>query len=431
MNASPATITQVLSAARGRVCYNVESHVNFGSVAMHQRRLGLPDLLSDWLPQIGLGIKGFLFWQFRPEVLGAEAPAWGVVKLDGDERPVTRAVRGFWQALAPHAGQLLQAMPAAPEVGIWKSRKNEIFHFAAHNSLQPLVESVEGYQNALYWNSYRYRVISDDMLAASELEELRVLIMPSPYYLTRPEADALDAWVRRGGLLLCEAHLGGYNGTTGRHSRRLPGCGLCERWSLHQTDSTSSYHLRLAERQEFTGTVPEDVQKALRDAELHGGRFYPIRLRDGGYVWGANRYASLEAEDATVEGSFDGHEACILSKSVGEGRVIYCGTNLGEGATRDSTYLEAFLRRVLTEAGVRPTLDAAPEHLGTVHVDALLGGEEPAFLVVIGRAAEPQQVTLTAEGVWRGLYTGTEWRAAEGPVTVPASFADLMVRGQS
>jgi beta-galactosidase len=431
LNASPVSISQVVSAARGKVCYNVESHVNFGSIAMHQRRLGLSDLLADWLPQIGLGIKGFLFWQFRPEVLGAEAPAWGVVKPDGGPRPITHAVREFGRVLKPHMPSLLRAMPAPAEVGVWKSRKNEIFHFAAHNSLQSLIESVEGYQNALYWNSYRYCILSDDMLAAGELQGLGVLIMPSCYYLTQPEADALDAWVREGGTLLCEAHLGGYSGTTGRHSRRVPGCGLAERWGLWEADTTSSYHLRLTEQEEFTGSVPDDVQKALRDAELQGGRFFPIRMRDGSYVWGANRYAALEGEGIVPEGSFDGMEACIVSKAVGSGRVIYCGTNLGEGALRNSDYFGAFLRRGLTEANVSPTLDATPDHPGTVHIDALLSGDEPAFLVALSRAGKPQGVRLSLDGRWRGLYTGTEWRLGDDPVVeLPAHFADILLRGQ-
>ena len=430
MNASPASMAQVVSAGRGKVCYNVESHVNFGSLGMHQRRLGLRDLVADWLPQIGMGIKGFLFWQFRAEVLGAESPAWGVVKPDGSERPVTRAVREFGQRLGPHMDRLLHAMPAPAEIGLWKSRKNEIFHFAAHSTLQTLVESVEGYQNALYWSSYGYRIVSDDMLAASELDELRLLIMPSCYYLTQPEAEALDAWVRQGGQLLCEAHLGGYNGTTGRHSRRVPGCGLAENWGLREVDTTSSYHLRLPEQQEFEGSVPEDVRKALLDAALQGGRFYPIRLRDGSYVWGANRYAALESDDVVVEGSFDGTEACILSKRVGEGRVIYCGTNLGEGATKDSAYLEAFLRRVLAGAGISPTLNASPEHPGTVHVDALLDGGQPAFLVAISRSAETQRVGLALGGMWQGLYTGVEWRPEGAEVEVSARFCDLLVRGE-
>jgi len=53
-------------------------------------------------------------------------------------------------------------------------------------------------------------------------------------HLTEPEAAALDRWVRAGGVLLCEAHLGAYNGTAGRHSRTVPGCGLAEAWGLRE-----------------------------------------------------------------------------------------------------------------------------------------------------------------------------------------------------
>jgi beta-galactosidase len=430
MNASPASVAQVLSAARGKVCYNVESHVNFGSVTMHQRRLGLTDLLADWLPQVGLGIKGFLFWQFRPEVLGAESPAWGVVRPDGGDRPVTRAVREFGKVMGPHFAGLMQAMPAPAEIGVWKSRKNELFHFAAHNSLASLIDSVDGYQNALYWSSYPYRLVDDAMLGSGDLDGLRVLIMPACYYLTEPEAEALDSWVRSGGVLLCEAHLGGYNGTTGRHSRRVPGCGLAERWGLYEADSTSSYHLRLPARQEFVGSVPADVEKALREAETQGGRFYPIRLADGSYIWGASRYAALEGDGIVPEGSFDGTGTCLASKAVGAGRVLYCGANLGEGAVRDGSLLEAFLRRRLADVGIRPTLGAHPGQPGPVHLDALLQEAETAFLVVINRSAEDQDLRLDLRGTWRGLFTGLTWQPADGgTVPVPAHCAEVLVRG--
>jgi len=139
----------------------------------------------------------------------------------------------------------------------------------------------------------------------------------------------------------------------------------------------------------------------------------------------------VEGDGTVVEGSFDGTEACIVSKSIGSGRVIYCGTNLGEGALRGADYLEACLRRVLTEFGVSPTLDAAPEHPGTVHLDALLDGDEPAFIVALSRAPEPQKLRLSLDGCWRGLCTRAEWSAAGNvEVELPGRFADILLRGQ-
>lgn len=164
MNEGPVQASQTLSAGRGKVCYNAESHLNFGATNMHQRQLQLNDLLNDWLPQIGLGIKGFLLWQFRAEVLGLESPAWGLVKPDGSDRPITEAVRTFIHTLKSHLPTLLQANPAPPQIGIWKSRKNEIFHFCLNNELDSLADSVEGYVQALYWNNYPFRIISEQML---------------------------------------------------------------------------------------------------------------------------------------------------------------------------------------------------------------------------------------------------------------------------
>jgi len=429
LNGQPEWCAQVLSAARGKVCYNVESHVNFGSAAMHQRRLELPDLLPDFLAQVGWGVKGFLFWQYRPEVLGTESPAWGLVKPDGTDRPVTHAVQAFWSTLQPHAEALLQAGPPPPAIGLWKSRRNEVFHFAIHGSLQPLAASVQAYINALYWHSYPFRIVSEAMLGAGELEGLRLLIMPSCYYLTEEEAGRLDEWVRQGGVLLCEAHLGGYNGTTGRHSRTVPGCGLAAAWGLHEADSTSAHHLRLRELPAFAAAAPAEVAEALHSLQSSGAPFFPIHLADGTFAWGADRYALLAGEGLTVEGSFDGVHPCLASQAVGAGHVLYCGTNLGQGAARGDGGLLALIRRCAARAGVAPTLQLAAGLPGTLHVDVLGDGAGPHFLVAVSRADQVQAAMLAGEGAWRGLFTGARWElGGETECEVPAGLAELFVR---
>lgn len=149
MNGGLILATQVTSAARGKVCYNVESQINHGCTNLHQHILNMDDLLRDFPPQIGLGIKGFLFWQYRPEMLDFESAAWGVIGLDGNDRPIARGVRKFVARLSPHFDVLLQTNPPVPQIGIWKSRRNEVFHFATQNLLKPLTDSVEGYINTL------------------------------------------------------------------------------------------------------------------------------------------------------------------------------------------------------------------------------------------------------------------------------------------
>ncbi len=430
MNGGPSPCLHVLSAGRGKTCYNVESHINFGSTDMHQRQVDLPMLLADFLPQIGLGIKGFLFWQYRAETLGLESPAWGLVKPDGSARPVTEAVRTFWTTLQPQAIALRGAFPRPTEIGIWRSRKNEIFHFAMQGTPANPGASVDAYVQALYWNNQPCRIISGEMLEAGALDGLRLLILPDCYYMTEAETAALDRWVRAGGVALCEAHLAAYNGTTGRHSRTVPGGGLAESWGIRETDSTSSYHLRFSKGDAVESmALSDDMRKALRDFAVAGGKFFPIKLEDGTLVWGAHRYAELEGADLVPLGRFDGRAPCLARKRVGKGTVFYAGTNFGQAVERDPTGLQTWLAQATDAAGLTPTAALTPELPGTLHLDLLGDSTGLRFAVMIGSAERAQIVKMNLPtGTWRGLFTGVRWTVKDATsVSVPARFTELFV----
>jgi beta-galactosidase len=429
MHGGPFFTPQVTSAARGKVCYNVESHINAGSTSMHQKINDLEALKRDFVPQLGLGIKGFLFWQFRPEVLGREAPAWGLVNLDGSDREITRAARTFWETLSPYAGRLMESQPATPRIGIWKSRKNEIFQYCMHGTLDSLMENVNGYASTLYWNSYAYRFISGDMLARGELEGLSVLIMPSAYYLTTSEAYQLAGWVRRGGFLLAEAHLGGYNGTTGRHCRTMPGLGLAEAFGFREEVSTSSHYLDLEKSDVFTGETTDDILKALEESGISGSRYYPIRLPGGQLLWGAERYAELAGNNLKVEGTFQQGKPCAVSKAVGDGYVYYYGSRLGTGAAKENKGLHGVIGRVCQEAGTGPVLEATPEEANMLFCNMLEKQGQAEFIATQSRSGKTLSVTLAGEGSFRGLFSGITW-SMDGPTTLdlPPDFTDLFVR---
>ena len=427
MNGQPEMFQHVMSAARRKTVYNVESHLNFGQTGMHQRRLGLQDVLRDFLPQIGAGVKGIMFWQYRPELLGAEAPAWGLVRPDGSPRPVTDAVREFWRVLSPNAADLRVSMPAAPLIGLWRSRRNEIFHFCMHGNVASHTAGIGGWIRSLYAASLPHVLINDLMLAGGEIDALKLLVMPSPYYLTQEEADGLDRWVRAGGVLVCEAHLAGYDGTSGRHSTELPGCGLARRWGIRESESTAAVHLRPdpAQFAEAAG-LADDVRKALQGAGPAGSRWYPIRLQDGATVLGVDRYAELSGTGIVPLGSFDGVSPCLAKVRVGEGVVFYCGTNIGEAAEKDPAGISALLGMAAAAAGVEPPCRVRPEVPGSVHLDVLEREGTPRYAVVVSSLDRGQAVRLEALGNWVGLYTGTKWTLnGATEVEVPAAFAEI------
>ncbi|MFA5203772.1 MAG: alpha-amylase family protein [Lentisphaeria bacterium] len=436
MNNDPFTVAQVVSAAQGRVAYNAEWHVNWGMTSLHPRIIELPLFLREILPQLGWGVKGFLFWQFHAEVLGIEAPAWGLVRTDGSDRPVTRAARDFMAKLAPHLDALRQAeAPAArAPIGVWRSRANDLFHFAMHDNFQSLAADVTGFINSLYWNNLPLRIVSGQQLAAGALDGLRLLILPCGYYLGQAEAQALDAWVRAGGVLLGEAHTGGYDADRNRHSTACPGLGLAASWGLREEEATSSFHLSLEQKTGGATGATGDALKALQAAGgATGDEFFPFTLTDGTEIWGARQFAALAGDNLTVEGTFNG-VPCLVSKAVGKGRLFYAGTRLGQAAAaKDGGGLRKLLLKVAAVAGVTPaaaTPAGAPE---SVRVDVLrdpVGA--PAFLVTTSRGQAA--ATLVVPGVpgrWRGLYLGgTGTAAADGVLAVelPAGQAELWVR---
>lgn len=425
MNGSPDFTLQVVSAARGKRCYNVESHVNFGSTRMHQRILGIDDLLRDLLPQVGLGVRGFLFWQYRAEVLGVESPAWGLVGLEGEDRPVTRAAQRFWAELAPHAPALLACPAPAASVGIWKSRRNEVFHFALDGTTHRLAESVSAWLDACYWSSLPTRFVSEAMLEAGDLEGLQLLVLPSPLYLSDAEADAIDRWVRGGGVVLTEAHLASYSATAGRHARRLPGAGLAERWGIRETDTTAVAHLGSSAGETSLANLSDDERNALGAAGAAGGEFVAMTLDSGETVWGASRFALLEAPDARVIATFSGGAPAVLQSTVGQGTVIYCASHPGRGAIRDAAGLRALAARAAAVAGAAPTLGA--DEQGRVHVDLLADETGPRYVLINCRADTALRLTLDAPGALRGIFTGMEITSGHTAVDLPARLVDLFV----
>lgn len=420
MNSGPFFTPQVVSAARGKISYNVESHINGGGITMYQKPVDLNDLLNDFLPQVGMGIKGFMFWQYRPELLGAEAPAWGLVNPDGSDREVTRAAATFWAKLRPHADTLMKSRAALPQVAIWKSQKNEIFHYCMFNTVKhSLPISVNAYATWLYNNNYAYCFVDSDLL--TDLAGIKVLIMPSCYYLTQAEADAIQRWVRGGGVLLNEAHLGAYNDDTGRHSTITPGLGLDRQFGIREVDATSTYRLRMARGEKVEMALAPDVVKMLNDFGATGGKYVPIILEDGSVVWGATRFARIEAPDAAPLGRFSQGLPTIVRKNVGTGTIFYCGTNLGEGSEKSQEGFGKLLNQVLATGSVSPTLGSSERD---VRIETLSGANGLNYIIIRNLSGTSRNVKVDFEGTASGLFSGQTLAPATA-TAIPGGFCDI------
>jgi beta-galactosidase len=159
-------------------------------------------------------LKGFIFWQYRPEILGREAPAWGLSSLDGSETS--------WLNAYAECGRVLQ--------------KNASF------LLIDFIHPIEIEKNIL--------------------ENYKVVYIPFPYLLGKMICSRLRDWVREGGLLISEAYFAGWNIEHGHHEKIIPGNNFQEVFKVQQDLVQSASDKRLVEI-EISVDLP-DIQRGTR-----------------------------------------------------------------------------------------------------------------------------------------------------------------------
>lgn len=414
--ATPIWSVLTTSAAKGKVCYNVECHIGNGSTRMHQKQITYSDLVRDLVPQIGAGMRGFMFWQYRPEILGAESPAWGATMPDGSPGSILKAAKRFSEKIAPVTDELMRCVKSKPRIAVWKGRKNEIFEYCVYDELGSFAASVESYVNALYYNNYDCRIVDDNEII-NGIEGTELLILPRCYALTEEMSEALVRAVKSGVTLLCEAHLGGYNVNSGRHSLKMPGCALAEKFGIFEKYTTSSYHLKTSADSGDINTdgMTDDVKKAMASYGLSGGKYFPVIMSDGSILSGALRFAALGGTDIEILGSFAG-EPCIVSADLGKGKIIYCGTNLGDGAQHNISAFESFLKKVCERAGVADNGYDVPRG---VHTDKISDR-----IIAVNNTTE-NGVDIHFGFPVKGVFNDLSGKS--GDVTVPALTAEIFV----
>jgi len=402
MTGGPYACAAGLSAAQGRFYYNAEWHLNFGSIGSFQRIVGRDLFLHDQLAQIGWGIRGCLFWQFRPEVLGCEAPAWGLVRPDGSDRPVVRHAEAFAKAFQPHAAAFLRCHRHAARVLVWRSADNETFHYCRYNGVKRYHDGLGAWCGALYRLNVPFALCDTEMLEAGAGESADVLILPQAMYLRGRDAAAIRAFADAGKTILSEMNLGAYDADTGRFSTAVPGHGLAEEWGVREEEATAAVHLPSAATATVASDGADDVSKALRSSGACGSDFFAFDAADGAKGLGAFDFAQLTTANGEVLARFGGAPMAVRVLTASGGTVFYFGTQLGTAAAGkgDDSFLRHALSTVLASAGV-PADDA-----GGMHIDTLSDETGTTRFAVLVNDGDRELPVRLPPGSWKELFGG-------------------------
>jgi len=391
----------LISAAKGKQIINSEIHALPGDMALKPKKLSLQELKQHVLVPLARGITGFLFWQYRPEVLGHEAPAWGSTYLDGSVTPWLQDMARLNRAIQSRADRLARSRRPSDRIAIWFSSTGQIASFGIYAHLDAYHDSVQGVHKLLHDLNYKVEFVSDQDLTPEGLADYSCLILPHPLYLDEGMARTLEQWVASGGLLVSESGFGSIQAEDGSHSYTVPGYGFDRVFGLRET---------------WVHAL-ENLDHSYHQVKLQSRRTIPLSmpsLEDGRPLTGAGSYYQSEielAEQTEVLARFDedGSPAITLAR-YGKGKAVWIGTMFAAAYWREggADALAIYRQLLETQLSCPPQVTVTP---GTIRADWLAWEEEGAqgaFLFVHNWGAEPAAAAI---GLPAPVTAGRAWFA--------------------
>ncbi len=364
------------SCARGKPVISAEMLMLFGYTLDLPKLVTENDIKRNVFTGIAANLKGFVFWQYRPETLAREAPAWGLTHLDGSSTPWLEAFADVNRVLQRNSDFILDALPRKADVALLYSPENQVFGWAATGNEQNVTDSILGAHKALYERNFIIDLIHPGEFPAV-LESYRVIYIPFPYYLSEAMCAALKAWVNAGGLLIGESYFGGWNSETGQHQTTVPGYGMDEVFGASQLTTSNG-----------GGAVEITLKKNLS------------YVKAGQKVQGVIVQETLRPTHAEVWGAFENGKPAITSAAFGKGRAILIGSFIGlpyfRGASGRNGNLIASLAE-LSEGSGRPSVSG-----GKIRVDLMSDPSGSVMIILRNLEGRRTEATLHLPGLRKG-----------------------------
>jgi len=359
------------SCARGKPVISAEMLMLYGYTLDLPKPIEMNDIKRYVFTGIAANLKGFIFWQYRPELLGREAPAWGLTFLDGSPTPWLRSLAEVNQAIQRNASFLLDAEPRKAEVALLYNPENQVFAWEATGSERTATESLLGTHQALYERNFVIDFIHPKQFDQDALSNYEVIYIPFPYLLSKEICEALEQWVRGGGVLIAESYLAGWNLEKGCHQSIIPGYGLHRVFGVRQ------------------GIVAPVEKQGLIEIEVV--RDLPF-LKKGAKVLGSLVQEAFLLEGADVLAAFPTGEPAITLATYGRGKAITIGSYIGLSCYRNGAASSADLIGSLVALNTKAKRPAVTGER-KVRVDLLRSSK--GELMVIVRNLEKTSVSET------------------------------------
>jgi beta-galactosidase len=337
------------SCARDKPIISAEMLMLMGYTLDLPQKIDADAIKRNVFTGVAANLKGFLFWQYRPETLGREAPTWGLSHLDGSSTPWLEAFGEVGRVLQQNTDFLLDAAPPDAEVAVLYSPPNQVFAWAATGNEKNATDAILGTHAALYERNHVVDLIHPSEIVSGVLDRYRVLVAPFPYWLSAEIAEKLRAWVSDGGTLIGEAYFAGWDVEQGRHHTTLPGYGLEKVFGVRQRNAEPASEHRYLTVHGVVRHGGTPLRPGLNEP-AHAGGFVVARdfdaagglgrveivagdglayLAEGEKAYGALVRETFIVEGADVLATFADGEPAVTRHRFGQGQAILVGSYVG------------------------------------------------------------------------------------------------------
>lgn len=410
------------SCARGKPVLSAEMLMLMGYTLDLPEAISMDDIKRHVFTGIAANLKGFIFWQYRPELLGREAPTWGLTHLDGSPTPWLENFAEVGRVLQEHRDFLFDAEPQQAEVAILYNPEAQVFAWASTGNEKTGTDALLGAHRALYERGIKTDFLHPKDFAgeAAVLDQYRVILVPFAYYLSEEICEKLRAWVEAGGTLIGEAYFGGWYVEQGRHHTTVPGYGLHEVFGVRQRSAEPASEHRFAVYNGVT-RLPADAPRVRtglnepvvgqglilsREVTVSGalGRVEIQTLNDLPYLPAGRKACGALAKEtffvdrAEVLATYADGQPAVTRATFGEGTAILIGSYVSLYAHRNDHEDSRALVAGLVETALK---NQRPRVIGDakVRVDVLTNRSEESMIILQNLEQRTVEVAVQVPGL--------------------------------
>jgi hypothetical protein len=323
------------------------------------------DLILWSLTALGCGLKGIIYWLWKPREHGWEAGEWGLLQHNGKNTPRALGASRLGRFFEDHSAWLSELSPQKPVVAILRSPESETLGLI--ESLYG-VQPVDKYQTlseygcfrALWRSGIPVEMITPQEAQTGALSAYRCLFIPFAEAMSAETARSIEQFAHAGGWVYAETPLATKD-PNGVALPTRPGFGLDEIFA--------------------------------QAIDIWPARKEPLLNTPFGQLHSELFIQPLESSEHEVVAELsDGYDV-IVEHNVGKGRTLFAGTclTLFCGQNLSTPDEDAFLASFALRAGARSWSKGEMQDSTAAY---FLAGKDSDAFIVINHGPEETELEL-------------------------------------